>query len=293
MKKVKIQYMSDLHLEFPENYKHFVNNNAIKPVGDILVIAGDLHYLQNVNSSINYSSPILDYLKKLKDSFKRIYVVPGNHEYYGGDVTILETSGMKKEIIPGVIFLNNYWDQILVNNQKILIIGGTMWTNPHPLNYKKVLNSMNDYKNILWKRDQRFIPGLASHEHARFLDTLVGRMSIYKNDNDVKKIVISHHCPFFKGMKNWYHCSDIDTENPKNNSKEIMSLVDAYCANSLQEVVDLARPDLWIYGHTHASNKFLNKGENNNNLLIVENSMGYVGRSSQNTNFNPEAYIEI
>ena len=72
-----------------------------------------------------------------------------------------------------------------------------------------------------------------------------------------------------------------------------MSLVDAYCANSLQEVVDLARPDLWIYGHTHASNKFLNKGENNNNLLIVENSMGYVGRSSQNTNFNPEAYIEI
>lgn len=40
---MKIQYCSDLHMEFHENMR-FMKSLPLEPVGDVLVIAGDVGY---------------------------------------------------------------------------------------------------------------------------------------------------------------------------------------------------------------------------------------------------------
>ena len=73
---MKIQYFSDLHLEFQDNL-NWIDNNAIERVCDVLIIAGDLCPFVKL-SNIMYKSEIADLCK----GYKKVFWIPGNHEYY-------------------------------------------------------------------------------------------------------------------------------------------------------------------------------------------------------------------
>ena len=47
-KKMKIQFMSDLHLEFAENSR-YIKHNEFPATGDVLVLAGDTYLRMNIS----------------------------------------------------------------------------------------------------------------------------------------------------------------------------------------------------------------------------------------------------
>jgi predicted phosphodiesterase len=72
---MKIQYASDLHLEFSAN-SGYLKRNPLKPVGDILVLAGDIGYLNDDNYN---KYPFWDWAS---ENYRQVIVAGGNHELY-------------------------------------------------------------------------------------------------------------------------------------------------------------------------------------------------------------------
>jgi hypothetical protein len=72
---MRIQYASDLHLEFREN-SSFLKHNPLAVAGEVLVLAGDIGYIGDENYSRH---PFWDWAS---GNYSRVIVVPGNHEFY-------------------------------------------------------------------------------------------------------------------------------------------------------------------------------------------------------------------
>ena len=72
---MKIQYMSDLHLEFSDNSR-WLKHNELPVTGDVLVLAGDIFYLKNE------VAPLANFWKWASENYRQVLIVPGNHEYY-------------------------------------------------------------------------------------------------------------------------------------------------------------------------------------------------------------------
>ena len=72
---MKIQYMSDLHLEFCDNSR-WLKHNELPVTGDVLVLARDIFYLKNK------IAPLSNFWKWASANYRQVLIVPGNHEYY-------------------------------------------------------------------------------------------------------------------------------------------------------------------------------------------------------------------
>lgn len=113
----KIQYASDLHLEFADNW-NYLKAHPLVPIGDILVLAGDSCYFGDERY---VAHPFWDWAA---DHFEQVIVCPGNHEFYNYfDLTSLK-DGQIISIRPNIHYYNNS----VVNLGDTDIIVSTLWS---------------------------------------------------------------------------------------------------------------------------------------------------------------------
>lgn len=175
---MKIQYISDLHLDKVDGSIN--NENYVKPVGDILVLDGDVCHTVNMYKFKNF----FDYISK---SFIYVLYVPGNHEYYNDlGKTIDEITSMMEN------FLIQYNNIILLNNKSIIIndvlfIGSCYWEQKEKIDFWIRINTTVQEINKINDDSKEFI-----------INTLKS------NNGKLKTVIITHYPPisYFEG-KSW------------------------------------------------------------------------------------------
>jgi 3',5'-cyclic AMP phosphodiesterase CpdA len=253
--ELKIQYASDLHLEFPQNWK-FIKANPFQPVGDVLVLAGDIVPFAIMNQHDEFFS-------YLADHFEQTYWLPGNHEYYHFDIAT-KCGVIHEKIKSNVTLVNN----ISVKHQGVDILFSTLWSQISISNQWLIERNMNDFHQI--KHNGSHFS--SDHYNALHFESLDFIKQSVKNPTAEKLVVFSHHCPTFLNYPPKYKG---DTLN------------EAF-ASELYEFIESSNIAYWGYGHHHYNTPDFFIG----NTRLVTNQLGYV-EHRENSLFSSGRYIDM
>jgi len=251
---MKIQYYSDLHLEFPEN-KMFIKNNPIKQYGDILILAGDIVPFKIMNEYEYF----FDYIS---DNFKYTYWIPGNHEYYHNDIATKGNS-INEKIRDNLFLVNN----ISVKHEDVKFIFSTLWSQINQSNSWQIQRGMSDFHII----KNNGIPFTTNHYNVIHKESLEFIIDELKNKSD-KTVVATHHVPTF------YHYP----EEYKG------SVLNSAFAVELYHLIEKSNIDYWIYGHSHNNTPDFTIGK----TKLICNQLGYV-KYDENKDFRNNKIIRF
>lgn len=250
---MKVSVFSDLHIEF-ENWKADSLNS------DLIILAGDIHTKHHgvLWAKESFEAPVL--------------YVPGNHEFYGGNIQSITRKMHAAAQGSNIRVLDN--DSFLFND--VLFIGATLWTDfklfENKQSYSKEVarTSINDFNRIRVEDSGRYRK-LTPEDTITFFNRSVQFIESQLKRIDVtRKVVISHHAP------------SVRSENPK----YINSVLSPAFISDLEQLILDYQPELWIHGHTHHSVDYkIGK------TRVVSNQKGYPDESTDA--FNSDHYIYI
>ena len=237
---MRIQYMSDLHLELWDNSR-YLRANEFEVVGDVLVLAGDTFYLRDT------VAPQKKFWNWASKNFRQVLLVPGNHEFYSNsDVTARGDSWqwMFRENV------GYYYNKVVRIDDTDFILT-TLWSKiPEPDMYF-VQRGMNDFRQIMYD-GRRFTPDDFNLEHEKCLKFLKQSLE----ESSAKHIVVvTHHLPTLKVVA----------------AQHMGSVLNGAFATELGNYIADSRIDVWIYGHSHT-----NIDTTIGNTRIVCNQLGYI-----------------
>ena len=254
---MKAQFISDVHLEFLSKLPKIKAMDGV----DVLCLAGDIGY--------PYSGIYREFLIKMNDTFKKVFLIAGNHEYYNSDKygkhTIHEVNKMIESLIinhklSNITFLNNSYE---VYND-VIFAGTTLWSNIQSQNMNDIC-LMNDFKQIEGMTYDTY--KLLHLKSCHFIENLLSDVNKDDKSKQHKKIVMmTHHLPSFDLIDESFTFSD--------NNCFYASKCDKYFVEPIK---------VWIYGHTHIPSK-----KTKNNIQFVCNPKGY---PSENTSVKNETVV--
>jgi len=237
--ELKIQFASDLHLEFPEN-QDFLEKFPIKPVGEVLILAGDIVPLVSLNKFNSF-------FDHLSHSFEKVFWIPGNHEYYHYDLGS-KCGSFKEKIRENIWFLNN--QEIIHKNYRLIF--STLWSHISPQNILPIQQNLNDFRFIKFN-GKPFTPKTFNTLYEQNRKFIENRL---QQKNNFSSIVVTHHVPTFLNYPEQY-------KNSRLNEAFTVELYD---------LILTEQPDYWVYGHHH----FNTTDFKIENCRLLTNQLGYV-----------------
>lgn len=247
---MKIQYCSDLHLEFQEN-KSFLKHNPILPKGDILILAGDI-------VPFGLMDKHQDFFKYVSDNFEFTYWIPGNHEYYYFDLAN-KCGVINEKIKSNVLLVNN----IAIQQKEVKLIFSTLWSKISSENEWNIERSVSDFHVIKYNKN-RFSVSVFNQLHEDSLAFIkseihradFGSTSIMPQSNIGSTMVVTHHVPTLLNYPEQFRQSAINQAF----SVELFTFIETSNVNA------------WIYGHHHANIPSFKIGSTE----MLTNQLGYV-----------------
>lgn len=259
---MKINYMSDLHLEF--------EGAEMDPgEGEVLILAGDICTASSfeMRGEEDKKETYLNFFIKCVENYKKVFYVMGNHESYS--FFFDETEKTLRENLPeGITLLHNQSEYY----NGVHFVGATMWTDFNKgdgVTLELARHSMNDYNCVYKKSTMDLLdPKDTLKEHGntstwfdQVLPTLNGPV-----------VVITHHAPSEQSFKADYREEEIKP---------------AYVVNMEPLMKKSDNVKLWIHGHIHETNDYQVAG-----CRVVSNPRGYYG-FELNPGFDVNKTVEI
>ena len=252
---LKIQYCSDLHLEFRHN-KQFLLDHPIPAEGDILILAGDIVPFSMIAEH-------RDFFDDVSKKFRHTYWIAGNHEFYRSDIR--ERSGSFQESIrKNVTLLNNR----VIELPKVRLILSTLWSKISPQNSLEIQYSVTDFYAIK-NGDRKFTPDDFNRLHEESLEFL---KASFADKTGKKSVVVTHHVPTLKNY-------------PEKFERDYLN--EAFVVE-LHDLILESETDYWIYGHIHENTPEFKIGKTS----LLTSQLGYVAHE-QHELFNARTCIEI
>ena len=275
MSKIYMRYASDLHLEMYGEH-HDLDLLPINKLWNFNSNKTDTYYLALVGDIGNpFHLNLSRFFDKIANKYKHIFYIAGNHEYYSIEKIKNNINDHKKEIS---ILCQKYQNIYFMDNDIITIdginfIGSTLWTNIPQDKSEIVKKSMNDYRYIYNNDKTNITIENTNNWNAESINFI--KKSLELVDGPI--VILTHHAPLFNNPQLNILCAD-----QKYNTSDIIYAFHNDLDWILDESYDIM---LWIYGHTHYSNKFTHK-----NIIFATNQLGY---QYENTGYGEFSAIEL
>ena len=259
---MKIQFVSDLHLEFADN-RTFLEAHPLEVTGDILLVAGDTAYLDVPDSGRNTYSQY-EFWNWASQNYRQVIVCLGNHDFYGYYDLATMPDGYCKQIRHNV---HAYYNKV-VSIDDIDIIVSTLWSFIEPFDAYHTEKGVSDFYRIIYN-GHRLMADDFNNEHERCFDFI--RKAV-KESKARTKIVLTHHVPSPLVMSDEFRGSRING---------------AFVAD-LTDYIKHSDIDYWIFGHSHRTLCDLI-----GHTQVLSNQLGYVARDEHLHGFDAGKFIEI
>lgn len=250
------QYMSDLHLEVGQQYLTFDFDRTAPN----LILAGDIGRL------IDYEG-YLAFLQKQTARYEHVFLVLGNHEFYGTsfEAGVAYARQLEKELsLDGKLVLlhrNTFILEEPKSSNVVAVLGCPLWSHITEASAPAVRAVVSDFKKIEhWTIDTH------NAAHTEDLHWLRQEVATLQRDKPHASIlVVTHHAPLLDR-----------TASPQHNDSPVKQ---AFATDVLLSG-DGARERMWsqvthwVFGHTHWTTQF--KVKKGMGIQVVANQRGYV-----------------